>query len=136
MGVRAVMNIGNKDGASAVNILTGNATYPGNNQVGIVTMLPPSDFHRLSDINRTVKQILDYIRDEDRMVTAASMSFVTTLSTGKNGIREEAVVANIVTGDIAVIVVGSQRSQGNNSIFEEANNQLLDWMRENNRLVA
>lgn len=135
MPLQATMTIGDKTTAVAATIVSGGATYPNPNQVRIVSILPAADQHRFADIHRAVKNCLDYARDNNLFVTSGSIAIVSNLDGGKSSIRQESIAANIVTGDVGIMVLGSVRNRGSINITENAHIQLLNWMNENDRLV-
>ena len=135
MGKQATMTIGDKIGSTASTIATGGATYPGVNQVRIVTLVAVADEHRLADIQRTVKVLIDAARDNNVFRGSGSKAYTTTLNGGKEGIIAKAISADVVDGDIALMIVGTVSNKGNRNITEEAHIQLLDWMNETDNLI-
>lgn len=136
MGVQCYMTIGDKKGSSAFPIASGGGAYPTTEEVGIISILPAADLHRLGEVQRTVMYCLEYARDNNIFISAGSIAIVTTLDAGKSGIREEGIIANVVTDEVGIMVVGSTRVDGGTLITYEAHRQLLDWMNENDRLVS
>lgn len=136
MGVQATMKIGDKVDALAVSILSGEATYPGTDEVRIITILAAADEHRLADIQRAVMLCIDYARDNNIYTSSGSIAIVTNLNSGKAGVRREGIATNVVTGDVGLMVGGTVRNKGGRNITDDAHKQLLDWMNEQNRLAA
>ena len=136
MGVQATMTIGDKRGSAATVIASGGATYPGANQVRVVTILPTADLHRSVEIHSAIRACLDYARDNNLFVASGAMAVVTSLDGKKAAIRTVGIAANVVTGDVGIMIAGSVRNQGGINITDNAHKQLLDWMREEDRLVA
>jgi len=124
---QVTMKIGNKTSASKVGRPTGDPTYPPNGSVSIAVMPPSSDSGRAADIHRTVRILIDYVRDNKSFSSAGSMAFVTTLDGGKAAVREEPIATNVLPGEIALMVTGSVRALGNRMDTENAHRQLLDW---------
>lgn len=136
MGVQATMTIGHKITSAAATIATALFTFPAAGQVRIATVLPAADLHRLAEVKRAIMYCLEYARDNNLYTSSVSIAVVTTLNGGKKDVRTETVVANVVTDDVGILIVGSVRDDGGTLITYEANRQLLDWMNENKRLVA
>lgn len=135
MGVQSTMTISEKISSVAATIATALFTFPAAGEVRIATVLPAADLHRLAEVQRCIMYCLEYARDNNLYTSAVSIAVVTTLGDGKSGVREETVVANVVTDDVGILIVGTVRDDGGNLINYEAHKQLLDWLNENNRLV-
>ncbi len=137
MGVECYMTVGDKKGSTAFPIASGGGAFPSIGEVGIITILPAADLHRLGEVQRAVMYCLEYARDNNTSSAAAGpLAIVTSLDGGKNGIREESVIVNVVTNDVGIIINSADRGKTQTSINYEAQRQLLDWMNENDRLVA
>ena len=134
MGVQATMTIGDKKGASFAVVASGGATYPAINQVSIVSILDGDDAERYADIERAHQICMDYAKENNLFNSAGSIAIVTTLDGGKEAVTTKNLAADVVTGDVGLMVVGSQRNKGYSNIQHEAYIQLIDAARENTRL--
>ncbi len=134
MGVQATMTIGVKAGATAQTILTGAAGFPSFNEVSIIGIPVTADLGRLADIHRTIRLVIDYVRDNKLFFGNGSTGYLTSLDEGKAGIRNISIVTQAVDGDFGLMVNGAVKNLGNRLDTENAHRQLLDWMRENQRL--
>jgi len=136
MGVQATMIIGDKKASAAATVASGAATFPITNQVSVVSILPAADSHRLADIERAVEICIDYMRDNNLYGGASPLYVVTTLDGGRNTVRTNNVATEVVTNDVGIMINNFERAKGSRNIIDNAHKQLLDWMRENERLVA
>ena len=139
MGVQAIRTLTPLERKEDITItapISGAAVYPGINQISVVTMLAAADTHRNLEIINLLKDCLDYIRDENVLTSAGSISIVTTLIAGKAGIRTESIAASVVTGDVGIMIIGSERIKGSRNYFFNAHDQIIDWLREQDRLGA
>ena len=134
MGVQATMPIGAKISSTAVPVLSGAASFPSAGNVSIVTILAPADQHRLGEVQRRIRELVNYARDNRSLQTPANVAIVININAAKSAIREEALDASVVDGDIALLV--SAGASDSTNILENAHLQLRDWMNENDRLVA
>jgi hypothetical protein len=138
MGVRAIMGLGGKRVAQAA-ILTppvSNAVYPGSYEVGIITVLPTTDYHRLAEVQRAILVCIHKIRDLNFMTpTGTSTTFVTSLNNPRGDFRLLTAVG-VIEGHVGLSVHWTVRQLGDINYVENLHKQLLDWMRENNRLVV
>lgn len=136
MGVQATMTIGDKKGSVAVPVASGAATFPSTFQVRVVSILQASDSHRLADIQRAVVICIEYARDNNLYVGTSPMYVITTLDGGKSTIKFNNVASEIVTDNVGIMINNFEIQKGSRNIMDNAHQQLLDWMRENQRLVA
>jgi len=134
MGVQATMTIGQKAGATAQAISTGTASYPSFDEVRIIGIPATNDSGRLADIHRTIRLVIDYVRDNKLFIGAGAAGYLTSLDAGKAGIRSISIATEAVTNDFGIMVNGAVKGRGNRLDTENAHRQLLDWMRENQRL--
>ncbi len=133
MGVQAFMSIEAAPAFSIATIATGTANYPAAGSVSIVTILPAGDIHRYVEVFDVVRKLITYARDENIYVGAGSVAIVSSID---GTIRVESIAANIVTGDIALMIVGSEKAKGSRNILDIAHRDLLNYMNENARLTA
>lgn len=136
MGVQALMSFHNKRTVSIVTRASGTAIYPGFGVVSTVSILPAADLHRIGEVERCVMYCLEYARDNNIFVSSGSISIVTTLDGGKNGIVEIPIATNVITGHVGIMITGTVRDNGGTLITYEAHRQCLDAMREQGRLAA
>ncbi len=136
MGVQAFQFIDNKSSRTYSTVASGAAVYPNFSEVSIVSILPAPDLHRSGEVQRAIMYCLEYARDNNLYNLAGSISVVTTLDGGKNAVRTESIAANIVTGDVGIMIIGSTRNEGDTSFVYEAHRQLIDGSREDDRLTA
>ncbi len=139
MGVQAIRSLTpleRKEDITITTPATALAVYPGANEISVVTMLPAADVERSLEINNTLQDVLNFIRDNNVLVGAGSVAVVTTLAGGRTAIRTEALAASVVTGDLGIMIVGSERAKGSRNYFFEAHIQIIDFLRELNRLGA
>ena len=136
MGVEASMTIGTKTSAVAAVVASGAAVFPAAGKVGIVSILPAADTGRIGEVQRAINHCIDYARDNNLFRSATSIAVVTTLNGGKVAVRTETLSTNVVTNDVGIMILGAVRDGGDTNIVENAHQQLLDFMNENDRLVA
>jgi hypothetical protein len=137
MGVQAIRAIAGKKSSTVITTpLTAAAVFPAANECSIVTMLGAGDVHRIGEVQRRVRDCINYARDYDLFTSATSIAVVVKLDEAKAAIRTETLVANIVTGDVGIAIVGSERAKGSRNILENAHRQVLDWMNEQDRLAV
>lgn len=110
---------------------------PTADQIAIVTMLAAADLHRYLEVQQRVRECINYARQQTWFEGTATDIFVAIkLDGAKGAVRTSGVFAEIVTGDIAITIDGASRIGGSKNWVEEAFQQTLDWMRENERLTV
>ncbi len=136
MGIQATMTIVDKETSIAATVASGAATFPFTDQISIVSILPTADLHRLADVQRAVEICIDYARDNNLYVGTSQIYVVTTLDGGRNAVRTNNVATEVVTNDVGIMINNFEIQKGSRNIMDNAHKQLLDWMNENDRLVA
>lgn len=137
MGVQAIRAVtGQKSSVVFTAPATALAAFPAAGECSVVTMLGSGDVHRLGEIQRRIEDCINYARDNNLFTSAISIAVVVKLNESRPSIRVETLIANVVTGDVGIAIVGSERTKGSRNILENAHKQVLDWMNEENRLAA
>lgn len=137
MGVQAIRGVLDPKLTTAFTTpATTAAVFPGADECSVVTMLAAADTHRLGEIQRQVENCINFARDEDLFDSAGSVCVLVKLDEPKASIRTEALAASVVTGDVGIMIVGSERAKGSRNILENAHKQVLDFMNEQDRLAA
>jgi hypothetical protein len=112
------------------------AAFPAAGSVSVITMLGAGDLHRLGEIQRSIKNCINHLRDYNLNDDSASDLFVAVkLDEPKASIRSGTNIALIVTGDVGIALDVTQLQNQSISI-DAALQQVLDWMNEQDRLAA
>ncbi len=138
MGVQSTMTIGDKKAAIAVTQSPGGAFFPTTNNISIISLAIATDEHRLGEIHRAIGYCIDYARDNNLFsnTTLTDLAVITTLNGGKAAVRTELIAADVVLGEVGIMLGTAVRVRGATNITENAHRQLLDWAREAQRLAA
>lgn len=138
MGVQAIRSV---EGTKLSTIFTapasGAAVFPGADQCSVVTMLAAADTHRLGETQRRIEDCINFARDNDLFKPgSADIAVVVKLNETRADIRTEGDPLNVVTGDVGIMMAGTEVSKGSRNILENAHKQVLDWMNEQDRLAV
>jgi len=137
MGVQAIRTlVGKKSSVVFTTPATALAVMPAAGSVSVITMLAAADLHRLGEIQRSIINCINHLRDYNLNDVAATDLFVAVkLDEAKESIRSSATIAEFVTGDVGIALdvtqLVSQRIDIDNALY-----QVLDWMNEQSRLAA
>lgn len=136
MGVQATMDIGDKNSGVAATIASGAATFPAAGKVRNAVILAAGDLHRVGEVQRSLNHCYDHAKHANLFTSAVSIAVVCPVGGALSSVRTETNPALVVTGEVAVMIVGAVRAQGDLNITFNAHEQLVDWMNENDRLVS
>lgn len=137
MGYKTEIIIGqSKHQAITSAVGSGAVTSPPSRGIAIVSMLDASNSHRENEVKNTLIDLINYVRENNLYQGNGLGIFKTTLEGGRNGIVQDDIASQIVTGEVAIMVNGVLMDLGENTtVIESRFKQLIDVARERGQLA-
>ena len=137
MGVQSILAINAlKTTATITTPATALAVFPAAGSISVITMLGAGDLHRLGEIQRQIENCINFARDNRLFEGAGADFFVAVkLNEPKASIRTGSLIAEVVTGDVAIAMDAAQ-AVGARQFIESTFIQCLDDLNEQDRLAA
>ncbi len=136
MGVQAIRTlVGQKSSAVISAVATASVAFPAAGSVKVIAILAAGDLHRKVEIYSAIMDCINHLRDANLNDDGAADLFVARkLNESKSAVRSSGTANLFVTGDVGIALDVTQLQNQSISI-DAALIQVLDWMREQDRLA-